>query len=152
MLFRKHIKIKVPRFQLWFDSWVRKIRWRKDRFLTPIFLGFPYGSAGKVSAWNVGDLGSIPGLGRSPGEGKGCPLQYYDLENSMDCIVHVVAKCRTWLSNFHSPRFQKSRLPSPKSKMCKHAWWHAHKSRSMFLKCWEVAFLISLASSLSLTS
>ena len=47
-------------------------------------LGFPCGSAGKESACNVGDLGSIPGLGRSPGEGKGYPLQYSCLENSMD--------------------------------------------------------------------
>ena len=44
-------------------------------------------SAGKESACNAGDLGSIPGLGRSPGEGKGYPLQYSDLENSMGCIV-----------------------------------------------------------------
>ena len=48
----------------------------------------PYGSAGKESAYNKGDLGLIPGLGRSPGEGKGYPLQYSDLENSMDSIVH----------------------------------------------------------------
>ena len=46
--------------------------------------GFPGGSAGKESALNVGDLGSIPGLGRSPGEGNGYPPQYSDLENSMD--------------------------------------------------------------------
>ena len=44
---------------------------------------FPGGSHGKVSAYNVGDLGSIPGLGRSPGEGNGNPLQYSCLENSM---------------------------------------------------------------------
>ena len=49
--------------------------------------GFPCGSAGKESACNAGDLGSIPGLGRSPGKGKGYPLQYSGLENSMDCIV-----------------------------------------------------------------
>ena len=47
-------------------------------------MDFPCGSAGKESACNVGDLGSIPGLGRSPGEGKGYPLQYSGLENSMD--------------------------------------------------------------------
>ena len=68
---------------------------------TPVFLGFPCGSAGKESACNVGDLGSIPGLGGSPGERKGYPLQYSGLENSMDCIVHGVAKSRTQLSNFH---------------------------------------------------
>ena len=55
--------------------------WRKDRLLTPIFLGFPGGSDGKESACNVGDLGSIPGLGRSPGEGHGNPLQDSGLEN-----------------------------------------------------------------------
>ena len=50
---------------------------------------------------NVGDLGSIPGLGRSPGEGNGYPLQYSGLENSLDCIVHGVAKSQTRLSDFH---------------------------------------------------
>ena len=62
---------------------------------------FPCGSAGKESACNAGDLGSIPGLGRSPGEGKGYPLQYSGLENSMDCIVHEVVKTQTQLSDFH---------------------------------------------------
>ena len=60
-------------------------------------LGFPYGSVGKES----GDPGLIPGLGRSPGEGKGPTLQYSGLENSMDCIVHGVAKSWTRLSNSH---------------------------------------------------
>ena len=58
------------------------------------------GSAGKESTCNAGDLGSIPGLGRSPGEGTGYPLQYSGLENSMDCIVHGVAKSRTRLNGF----------------------------------------------------
>ena len=57
--------------------------------------GFLYGSAGKESAYNMGDLGLIPGLGRSPGEGNSYPLQYSGLENSMDCIVHGVAKSWT---------------------------------------------------------
>ena len=48
--------------------------------------GFPCGSAGKESTHNVGDLGSIPGLGRSPGEEKGYPLQYSGLGNSKDCM------------------------------------------------------------------
>ena len=61
------------------------ILWRRDSLLTPVFLDFPCGLAGKESACNVGDLGLIPELGRSPGEGKGYPLQYSDLENSMDC-------------------------------------------------------------------
>ena len=64
-------------------------------------VGFPCGSAGKESTCNVGDLGSIPGLGRSLGKGKGYPLQYSGLENSMDCIVHGVAKSWTQLRNFY---------------------------------------------------
>ena len=62
---------------------------------------FPGGSGGKQAAHNAGDLGSIPGLGRSPGEGKGYPLQYSSLENSMDCIVQGVTKSWTRLSDFH---------------------------------------------------
>ena len=64
------LQCRRPRF----DSWVRKLCWRRDRLPTPVFLDFPWGSAGKESTCNVGDLGSIPGLGRSPGEGKGYPL------------------------------------------------------------------------------
>ena len=64
----------------------------KDRLPTSVFLGFPGGSAGEESAHNVGDLGSIPGLGRSPGDGKDYPLQYSGLENSMDCMVHRITK------------------------------------------------------------
>ena len=63
-------------------------------------LGLPCGSAGEESACNAGDLCSIPGLGRSPGEGKGYPLQYFGLENSMGCIVHGITKSRMRLSNF----------------------------------------------------
>ena len=66
-----------------------------------MFLGFPFGLAGKESAHNAGDLGSIPGLGRSPGEGKGYTLQYSGLENFRDYIVHWVTKSQTRLSNFH---------------------------------------------------
>ena len=55
---------------------------------------FPGGSDGKESACITGDLGLIPGLGRSPGEGNGYPLQYSCLENPMDCIVYGVAKNR----------------------------------------------------------
>ena len=79
------------------------IPWRKDRLLPPVFLGFPCGSAGQEATWNAGDLGSIPGLGRSSGEGKGYPLQYSGLKNSTNCIVHGVAESDTteWLSNIH---------------------------------------------------
>ena len=82
------------------NSWVGKIPWRRNRLPTPVFLDFPCGSAGKESACNAGDLGSIPGLGRCPGEGNGNPLQYSCMENSMDrgvcwATVHGVAKSQT---------------------------------------------------------
>ena len=67
---------------------------------TPVFLGFLGGSASKESACNLGDLGSIPGLERSPGEGKGYPFQYSGLENSMN-YTHEVAESDMTLSNFH---------------------------------------------------
>ena len=70
--------------------------------LSDFTLGFPDSSAGKESTCNAGDLGSIPELGRSPREGKGYPLQYSGLENSMDCIVYGVAKSLTQLSDFYS--------------------------------------------------
>ena len=63
--------------------------------------GFPDGSVGEESACSAGDPSLIPGLGRSPGEGKGYPLQCSGLENSTDCVVHGVAKSWTWLSDFH---------------------------------------------------
>jgi len=68
---------------------------RRDRLPTPVFLGFPCGSAGKESTCSAGDLGSVPGLRKSSGEGKRCPFQYSGLENSMDSIVHGVAKSQT---------------------------------------------------------
>ena len=61
----------------------------------------PCDSAGQESACNVGVLGSILGLGRSPGEGKGYPLQYSGLENSTGCVVHAVTKSQIQLCNFH---------------------------------------------------
>ena len=67
-------------------------------------MGFPGGSDGKESACNVGHLSSIPGLGRSLGEGNGNPFQYFCLENSVDrrawgATVHGVSKSQTWLSD-----------------------------------------------------
>ena len=66
-------------------------------------MGFPHGSDGKESAYNAGDLGLISGLGRSPGIGKGYPLQYSGLENFMDCIVHGVSESVTAVTStfFH---------------------------------------------------
>ena len=78
-------------------------------------MGFPCVSAGKESACNVGDLGLIPRLERSPGEGKGYPLQYSGLEKSMDCVVHGVAKSQTQLSNFHFHVTSTPQLPGSPS-------------------------------------
>ena len=72
-----------------------------DGLPTPVFLSFPGGSAGRESTCNARDLSLIPGLGRSPGEGNMYTFQYSGPENSMDCIVHWVAKSRIRLSDFH---------------------------------------------------
>ena len=97
-----HLVKELPAMRRpWFNSCVRKICWRRDRLPTPEFLGFPGSLAGKESACNVGDMGLIPALGRSPGEGNSYPLQCSGLENSMDFIVHRVSKSRTRLGDFH---------------------------------------------------
>ena len=79
-----------------------------DRLPTPVFLGFPYGSADKEPANNGGDLGSIPELGRSPEEGKGYPLQYSGLEISMD--YNGATQSQTQLSYFHFTK-ERGELP-----------------------------------------
>ena len=107
-----HTHVTAP-WRPWFDSWVGKTPWRRDRLPTPVFLGFSCGSTDKESAHSAGDLGSIPGLGRSPEEGKGYAPQYSGLENSMDCIVPGVAKSRTWLSDFHFHIFTFTPFPLP---------------------------------------
>ena len=75
----------------------------------------PGGSDGKESACKAGDLGSIPGLGRSPGEGKGYPPQYSGLENSMDSIVHGVTKSQTFTFTLRDLDLQ-LRLPAQENK------------------------------------
>ena len=77
-----------------FNSLVGKFSWRRDRLPTSVFLGSPDGSTGKESACSAGDLGSILGLGRSPGEGKGYPLQYSGLENCMDLTIQSMGPQR----------------------------------------------------------
>ena len=72
--------------------------------------GFPGGSAGKESACNAGDLGSVPGLVRSHGEGNSYSLWYFDLENSMDCIVRGITKSLMQPSDFHFHRMLASSL------------------------------------------
>ena len=91
-----------------FNPWVKKICWRRDRPPTPVFLGSHGGLAGIESPCNVGDLGSIPVLGRSPGERNSYPLQCSGLENSIECRVHGVAKSETGLSHFHFTSFDGS--------------------------------------------
>ena len=80
-----------------FDSWVGKIHWRRERLPTPVFLGFPCGSASKESACSAGDLDSIPRLGRYTGEGKGYTPQYGNPErlsfiNRASLIAQLVVK------------------------------------------------------------
>ena len=92
----------VPR-ESWSQQFVRKLKLHNHQALQT--MGFPCSSVGKESACSTGDPGSIPGLGRSPREGNGNPLQYSCLENSMDrgawwAIVHGVTKSRTQLSNY----------------------------------------------------
>ena len=91
-------------FKACFTMGSQRVRydWVTSVHFTNVKRGFLWGSAGKESTSNAGDLGSIPRLGRSPGEGKGHWLQNSGLENSMDHIVHGVAKSWTWLNNFHS--------------------------------------------------
>ena len=76
-------------------------------------MGFPGGSAGKESACNVGDLGSMSGLGRSPGEGKDYPLQSSGLETSMDCMVSVQFSCSVVSDSLRPHELQHARPPCP---------------------------------------
>ena len=85
--------ISVTSVHLW-------LKWAETEFFI-VAMGFPDSSAGKESACNAGDPGSIPGLGRSTGEGKRYALQYCGLENSMDYIVHGVTKNWTQPSELH---------------------------------------------------
>ena len=76
-------------------------RFKNRRFYFLPSISFPASSVGKESARNAGDLDLIPGLGKSSGEGKVYPLKSSGLENSMNCIIHGVAKGQTLLSDFH---------------------------------------------------
>ena len=91
-------------------TWMYTHIWMDEKITVPIckiILGFPGGSDSKASAYRVGDLGSIPGLGRSPGEGNGNPLQYSCLKDSMDWILLSCKKERIWVhsSELDEPRF-----------------------------------------------
>ena len=94
----------VEKSRTWLSNWTTTACQTIYLFLLIFILGFPGGSDSKESACNAGDLGSIPGLGRSPGEGNGNPLWYSCLENSIDrgawwATVHGVAESWTRLSN-----------------------------------------------------
>ena len=100
-------------------------------------LGFPGGSEGKESACKAADLGSIPGWGRTPGEGSSYPLQYSCLENSMDrgalwATVHGVAESRIWLSNWHT------HLITDEVKKC---WWSIPMHGSTLQRCQSNKYL-----------
>ena len=97
--------------------------YREYRHHVPVYLFFPGGSDGKESACNVGNLGPIPGLGRSSVEGNANPLQHSCLENPMDrgawwATVYIITKSQTWLSN--------------------EACMHAHISVSVFVSCQHI--------------
>ena len=77
----KKQRIYLQCMRPWLNSWIGKISWRRDRLPTPVFLSFPGGSDNKESAFRAGDLGSVPGLGRSPRGGNSNPLQYSCPEN-----------------------------------------------------------------------
>ena len=111
---RIHLQCRRP----WFDSWVRKIHWRRDRLPTPVFLGFPCGSAGKESTHNAGDLGSIPGLGRySWNHGLDSP---WDREESDTTewlslslsFIKSIQQIVCWVleGTYHCTRFQKNAI------------------------------------------
>ena len=92
-LVKNHLQCR----RLQFDSWVRKMPWRRDRLPTLVFLGFPFGSTGKESTCNAGDLGLIPGLGRSPGEGIGYTLQYSWVSLVAQLVKNPSAMQETWV-------------------------------------------------------
>ena len=95
-------KVPEPLTHLSIHQFLGHLNWIQPTLGIPTYtdLPFPCGSAGKKSSCSAGDLGSIPELGRSPGEVKGYPLQYSGRENSMDTI-HGVTKSQTQLNNFH---------------------------------------------------
>ena len=109
------------------------VHWRRARLPTPVFLDVPGSSAGKKkSTPHAGDLGLIPGLGRSSGGGKGYPFQYSGLQNSMDCIVHGVAKNLTPLSNVH---FMKASTKCPNFNTHILSKWHVRHWQLVNFSC-----------------
>ena len=105
------------------NSWFRQF-WKRDRLLTPVFLGFPGGSDGKEFTCNEGDLGLIPGLGRCPRGGHGNPVQDSCLENPMDrgawpAIVHGVAKSQKCLrGHTHTHTYTHTHTQTQRAAVC----------------------------------
>ena len=89
-----------------FTSWVGKTCWRRENLSTPVFLGFPCGSVGKESAYNVGRPEFSPRVGKVPWRRDWLPTPAFCLENSMDYIVRAVAKNQTRLHDFHVTSLQ----------------------------------------------
>ena len=103
--FKHFSKINKAKYYFYLPKVFHVLDMKTLELLSPTELNFPGGSDGKASVYNAGDLGLIPGLGRSPAEGNGNPLQYSCLENPMDggtweAAVHGVATSRTRLSDF----------------------------------------------------
>ena len=99
------VKNPPARQEAWFDSWVRRVPWRRDGLPSPLFSGFPGGSAGEKSTCDAGDPGHYLGWEDSLEEGIGSPLQYSCLENSIDrgaCtgVGDVKIRCASCFSAF----------------------------------------------------
>ena len=95
-LIKNHLQCRGPQF----DSWTRKLLWRRDWWPTPVFSGFPGGSDSEESLCSVEDLGLTPGLGRSPGGGHGNPLLAWriPMDRGAWCVtVHGIAESQMWL-------------------------------------------------------
>ena len=104
-------------------DWATELNWTLcslTAYISHCIKSISCGSAGKESTCSMGDLVSVPGLGRFPGERNGYPLQYCGLENSIDCIVHGVTKSWTWLSEFHFTFHMKHQEFSTAVLLC---WW-----------------------------
>ena len=91
-LIKNHLQCRRPQF----DSWAGKIRWRRARVPTPVFLGFPCGSAGKEFTCNEGDPGTIPGWARSAGEGISYPFQYSWASLVAQLVKNLPAMQKAW--------------------------------------------------------
>ena len=127
--------------QTWLMRLSRSSSQRRDRLTPPVFWGFPDCSDDKESARNVGDLGSIPGLGRSPGEGNGYLLQNSCLENSTDwgtwqATVHGVTKGQTQLSDFNFQEIDYWRRPNNELYLTIFQGIFQGRERNLPLKLW----------------